>query len=148
MDEVHALLTAMAAEVGRTIAGGADALRHHGFGPEPRFRAILARTDGEAAGLVLVFPEYSSWRGEVGLFVQDIYVRPAARGRGLAKGLLAAALRETADWAPDYVTLMVDHRNHAAQGWYAREGFILRERGDLLVLEGAALKRLQEGLSG
>jgi hypothetical protein len=40
---------------------------------------------------------------------------------------------------------MVDHRNDAAQAWYARQGLALRERGDLLILEGPALTRLTEG---
>jgi ribosomal protein S18 acetylase RimI-like enzyme len=145
MDEVHALLTEMAAEVGRRIASGPDALRRHGFGPEPRFRVVLARSAGKVLGLILFFPEYSSWRAEVGLYVQDLFVRPTARGRGLAKRLLAAAVAETADWAPAYVTLMVDHRNQSAQDWYAQQGFTLRERGDLLVLDKEALARFREG---
>jgi ribosomal protein S18 acetylase RimI-like enzyme len=106
---------------------------------------VLAEADAEALGFVLVFPEYSSWRGQVGLFVQDLYVRPGARGRGLARALLAVALKAAADWAPAYLTLMVDHRNDAAQAWYARQGFALRERGDLLILDGPALARLTEG---
>jgi ribosomal protein S18 acetylase RimI-like enzyme len=142
---IHAMLGEMAAEAGRAVIGTEAALRTHGFGPEPRFRAVLAEAEAQALGFVLVFPEYSSWRGQVGLYVQDLYVRPAARGRGIARDLLAAALKAAADWAPAYLTLMVDHRNDAAQAWYARQGFALRERGDLLILEGPALARLTEG---
>jgi ribosomal protein S18 acetylase RimI-like enzyme len=142
---IHAMLFEMAAEAGRAVAGTEAALRAHGFGPEPRFRVVLAEADAQALGFVLVFPEYSSWRGQVGLYIQDLYVRPGARGRGLARDLLAAALAAAADWAPAYLTLMVDHCNDAAQAWYARRGFVLRERGDLLVLDGPALARLTEG---
>ncbi len=40
------------------------------------------------------------------------------------------------------MTLMVDHRNEDARRWYDRQGFALRERGDLLILDRAALGRL------
>ena len=142
---IHAMLGEMAAEAGRAVGGTEAALVAHGFGPDPRFRVVLAEAEAQALGFVLVFPEYSSWRGQVGLYVQDLYVRPGARGRGLARDLLAAALDATADWSPAYLTLMVDHRNDAAQGWYARQGFALRERGDLLILDGPGLSRLTEG---
>lgn len=139
--EIHALLVQMAAEVGRTIAATPEGLRRDGFGPDPRFRAVLAEAEGQPRGLALVYPEYSSWRGQAGLYVQDLYVRPEARGRGVAAELLAAAWGLAADWAPGYLTLMVDHRNSSAQDWYARQGFALRERGDLLILDGAAIQR-------
>jgi ribosomal protein S18 acetylase RimI-like enzyme len=142
--EIQTMLEEMAAEAGRAVIGTEAALRAHGFGPDPRFRVVLAEADAQALGFVLAFPEYSSWRGQVGLFVQDLYVRPGARGRGLARALLAAALEAAADWAPAYLTLMVDHRNEAAQAWYARQGFALRERGDLLILDGPGLARLTE----
>jgi GNAT superfamily N-acetyltransferase len=138
------MLEEMAAEAGRAVIGTEAALRTHGFGPDPRFRVVLAEAEGQALGFVLVFPEYSSWRGQVGLFVQDLFVRPGARGRGLARALLAAAMEAAADWAPAYLTLMVDHRNASAQTWYARQGFSLRERGDLLILDGKGLARLTE----
>lgn len=135
----------MAAEAGRAIAVTEASLRDHGFGPDPRFRVVLAETGGTALGFTLVFPEYSSWRGAVGLYVQDLYVRPGARGRGIAQALLSAAWDSATDWGPSYLTLMVDHRNDAASAWYARQGFGLRERGDLLILDGPALARLKEG---
>jgi GNAT superfamily N-acetyltransferase len=136
------LLQEMAAEVGRSISGTEAALTRHGFGPEPRFRAVLAEADGQAAGFTLIFPEYSSWRGELGIYVQDLYVRPEARGTGVARALLAAAVQAASDWQPVYMTLMVDHRNEDARRWYDRQGFALRERGDLLILDRAALGRL------
>ncbi|MGI1660601.1 GNAT family N-acetyltransferase [Palleronia sp. KMU-117] len=142
---VAELLHEMAAEAGRAIAVTGALLRDHGFGPDPRFRVILAEAEGEVLGLALVFPEYSSWRGAVGLYVQDLYVRPGARGRGIAQALLTAAWDSASDWAPSYLTLMVDHRNDTASAWYERQGFGLRERGDLLILDGPALARLMEG---
>jgi GNAT superfamily N-acetyltransferase len=142
---IQTMLEEMAAEAGRAVDGTDASLRAHGFGPDPRFRVVLAEADDRALGFALVFPEYSSWRGQVGLFVQDLYVRPEARGRGLARALLSAAMDEAGDWGPAYLTLMVDYQNDAARVWYEKQGFVLRERGDLLILDGPALDQLTEG---
>src|SRR4029077_3176011 len=64
-------------------------LRRHGFGPERRFEALLALVDGEPAGLALFFPDFSTWRGRPGIFLEDLYVREGARGRGVGRRLMA-----------------------------------------------------------
>jgi GNAT superfamily N-acetyltransferase len=74
-------------------------LRRDGFGPAPRFRCLLAKQDGqdgvpEALGLLLYFPIYSTFAGEAGLYVEDLVVRQAARGRGIGRALLAACAAE------------------------------------------------------
>ena len=103
---------------------------------------MLAEEAGRAVGLALVLPEYSSWRGRVGLLVQDLYVIPAMRGRGVGRALLAEALRACADWEPAFLTLLVQHKNKAAQAFYATQGFVMREQADMLICEGEALVRL------
>jgi ribosomal protein S18 acetylase RimI-like enzyme len=145
---IQTLLSDMAAEVGRSVHVTEQAIVTHGFGVTPRFRAVLATEPPgtEVLGLALFFPEYSSWRGAVGLYVQDLYVKPAGRGRGIARVLLAGAMKNAEDWAPTYLTLMVDHQNQAARAWYDGQGFRLRERGDLLVLDGPALGALNARL--
>src|SRR4029077_21154115 len=50
-------------------------LRRHGFGPEPRFEALLAFVGSEPAGFALFFPDFSTWRGRPGIFLEDLYVR-------------------------------------------------------------------------
>ena len=56
-------------------------LRRHGFGPEPRFEAILAFLDGEPAGCALFHTRFSTWLGRPGLYLEDLYVTEATRGR-------------------------------------------------------------------
>ena len=97
---IHALLSEMAEAEGGSIGGGVAALLRHGFGPEPRFRVLLAQEQAVTLGFCLFLPEYSSWRGAMGVFVQDIYVRPGARGKGLGRGLLAATLAAPAATTP------------------------------------------------
>lgn len=139
---IHALLCENARNDNGVIAGSTDTLLRHGFGSDPKFRVVLAEQADEALGLALFFPEYSSWRGTVGAFVQDLYVRPKARGRGLGRALLAAVQRESADWDSTFLTLMVQHKNKKGQEFYAAQGFTLRANADCLICEGAALNTL------
>ena len=55
----------------------------------PPFECVIAELDHEPVGFALFFPNYSTWRGCVGLHLEDLYVMPAARGCGLGKALLA-----------------------------------------------------------
>lgn len=138
---IHALLVENAVNDGGSIGGDEGTLRRYGF-DLGLFRAVLAEEGGRAVGLALVLPEYSSWRGRVGLLVQDLYVVPSARGRGVGGALLARAMAACADWEPAFLTLLVQHRNKPAQDFYAARGFILREKADMLICEGPALSRL------
>ena len=131
----------MAQAEGGQIKGSLQSLLAHGFGPSPRFRVVLAE-DAAPLGLVLFFPEYSTWRGEMGIFVQDLYLAPAARGRGLGRALLAAAWAEAQDWQPAFMTLMVAHKNHNARAFYAALGFEMRDASDQFILAGEGLGAL------
>jgi len=67
-------------------------LMEDGFGPEPKFRALIADWEGEPAGYALIFDCYSTWRGRL-MFLEDLYVRPEFRGKGIATALLARVAR-------------------------------------------------------
>ncbi len=134
-------LSAMAAEAGETIASTEDTIRAHGFGPQPRFHGVMADDADGPLGMVLFFPEYSTWRGEMGLFVQDIYVAPRARGLQLGRQLLARAMA-SAHWDPRFLTLMVAHDNTAARAFYAGLGMEPRDQADQLILQGQGLAAL------
>jgi GNAT superfamily N-acetyltransferase len=60
-----------------------------GFGATPRFRVLLAESDGKIAGYALFFPFYSSFQGRPALFLDDLYVREPFRRRGVGAALLA-----------------------------------------------------------
>lgn len=65
-----------------------DALAETLFGERPYAEVVLAEADGKAAGFVLFFHNYSTFLARPGIYVEDLYVKPAFRGKGLGKGLL------------------------------------------------------------
>src|SRR5947209_6508934 len=54
-----------------------------------RFWSLIAEWDGAPAGFALYFTSYSTWRGHHGIRLEDLYVTPAMRGRGIGKALLS-----------------------------------------------------------
>jgi len=65
-----------------------DILRD-GFGPQPKFRALIAEWDGAVAGYAIFFEFYSTFQGRPGLFLEDIFVRPEYRSKGVGTALLS-----------------------------------------------------------
>lgn len=64
------------------------ALAQHLFGERPYAEAIIGEVAGEAQGFALFFHNYSTFEGRPGIYLEDLFVRPAARGAGLGKALL------------------------------------------------------------
>lgn len=58
------------------------------FGENPKFRSIIAEYEGQPAGYAIMFDFYSTFRGRVGLFLEDVYVRPQYRNKGIGKAIL------------------------------------------------------------
>ena len=72
-------------------------LRDALFGENPVVYGLLVEVDGQAAGGALWFRNFSTWDGVAGVYLEDLFVRPVFRRRGLARRLLAALARECVD---------------------------------------------------
>jgi GNAT superfamily N-acetyltransferase len=66
----------------------ADDLRRDGFAGNPRFRVLIAECESEPAAFALFFYHYSTWTGRPTLFLEDLFVRPRFRRKGIGKALL------------------------------------------------------------
>lgn len=62
-------------------------LEREGFGPNPFYSCLIAEHDGQTAGYALFFYSYSTWVGP-GIYLEDLFVEPELRGRGIGKALL------------------------------------------------------------
>src|SRR5579864_5676182 len=78
-------------ELDQVLITEAD-LARDGFGPRPKFRVLLAYWDQEPVGYALFFDFYSTWSGRQ-MFLEDLFVREAFRGRKIGKSLLAEVAR-------------------------------------------------------
>ena len=70
----------------------ADLLRD-GFGARPLFHVVLAEWDGAPIGFAFYFFNYSTWQGKPGLYLEDLFVDPPFRGRGVGRALLVHLAR-------------------------------------------------------
>jgi GNAT superfamily N-acetyltransferase len=112
------------------------------FGDRPAAEVLLARVDGEAVGFALFFHNFSTWTGRRGIYLEDLFVRPSARGLGAGRVLLEtlaqiAKARGCArmDWA-------VLDWNDLAIGFYQRIGARRLDDWRIFRLTGEALDRL------
>ena len=67
------------------------------FGNSPTVHGHVAEVDGEIAAMALWFANFSTWDGVAGIYLEDLFVRPRFRRRGLARALLSALARECLD---------------------------------------------------
>src|SRR2546423_3576245 len=74
-----------------------DVLRETLFGARPYAEVVIAEDGGEAVGFALFFHNYSTFLGRPGIYLEDLYVRPQARGRGVGRALLAHLARLTVE---------------------------------------------------
>ncbi len=144
---IHALTTALASDIDsvQQVTSAPGDFEKYGFGDKQRFSALLAECKQRAVGLCIFFPTFSSWRGEPGIYVQDLYVSGDARGANIGQRLLAEAVRRSSEDGATHIRLCVDHTNTAAQGFYEAIG--MRWRDDERVFEASGVDFVALGSS-
>jgi GNAT superfamily N-acetyltransferase len=121
-----------------------DDLRRDGFGPQPRFRAIIAEWDGEPAGYAFIYTTYSTFKGSTGIFLEDLFVRSQFRGKGIGKALLAEVACIARDEQCYGVRWEVLDWNQPAIDFYQSLGAEFRDPWRSVSLTGEPLNKLAE----
>jgi GNAT superfamily N-acetyltransferase len=118
------------------------ALREHLFGPRPYAEVVIGEVDGTAQGFALFFHNYSTFEGRPGIYLEDLFVRPQARGAGLGKALLLhlAAVAVERDCAR--LEWSVLDWNEPAIGFYRKLGAKPLDAWTGMRLDGANLAQL------
>jgi GNAT superfamily N-acetyltransferase len=111
------------------------------FDPAPALFGHVAELDGRLAGYALWFLNFSTWEGVHGVYLEDIYVRPEARGTGVGRRLLAELARICVDRGYARLDLQVLHWN-PARDVYAGLGFTVQDEWLPYRLTGIPLARL------
>jgi GNAT superfamily N-acetyltransferase len=115
------------------------------FGPTPRVFCDIAEWNGAPVGFALWFLNFSSFRGRSGIYLEDIFVRPSARGKGIGKALLQHLARRCVaeDWAR--LEWSVLDWNTPSIAFYKSQGAVLMDEWTICRVSGEALMRLGEG---
>ncbi len=115
------------------------------FGRRPGAEAVIARIDGEPAGFALFFHNFSTFLGRRGLYLEDLYVRPAFRGRAIGKSLLTHLARLAVERGCGRFEWAVLDWNKPARDFYESLGAEAHPAWINYRVTGAALQRLATG---
>lgn len=112
------------------------------FGERPCAEAVIARVGGEAVGFALFFQSFSTFVGRPGLYLEDLYVRPPHRGRGIGRRLLAHLARVAVERGCGRFEWSVLDWNELAIASYRRAGAVPMDEWTVYRLTGEPLRAL------
>ena len=113
------------------------------FGPSARAHCLVAcDSDGSVVGFAVYFVNFSTWLGRHGIYLEDLFVRPSARGGGHGRALLTELARIAVERGYGRVEWAVLDWNTPAQGFYAGLGAVPMDEWTTWRLTGDALTTL------
>ncbi|MDB5294501.1 MAG: putative diamine acetyltransferase [Phycisphaerales bacterium] len=126
------------------VATEAD-LRQTLFGPRPYAEVLIARAGGEPAGFALYFHNYSTFLARPGLYLEDLFVLPAFRRRGIGRALFAALARVARDRGCGRMEWSVLNWNAPSIDFYKSLGAEPLDEWTTFRLAGGAIEKVAEG---
>lgn len=125
-------------------------LREHGFGDQPKFEVLLAETEGATGpvGYALLFPTYSTFLAKPSLYLEDVFVLPDYRRRGIGKALLRECARAAHEGGYGRLEWTCLDWNTNAQAVYKRMGARQMKEWYLYRMTRDAMQQMLEGDAG
>ena len=120
-------------------------LRKSLFGPKPAGEVLLAHSDGIPAGIAIFFHNFSTFLGCKGVYLEDLFVEPEYRGKGIGKALLQRVAQIALERECQRLDWAVLDWNDPALGFYRRIGAVALDDWTVHRLTGAALEDLAAG---
>jgi GNAT superfamily N-acetyltransferase len=117
-------------------------LRKTLFGERRYAEVVFACVDGDPVGFALFFHNYSTFLGKPGIYLEDLFVRPEARGRGIGKRLLAWLAQTTVERDCGRLEWSVLDWNEPSIAFYRNLGAVLKDEWQIFRLTGDALQSL------
>lgn len=112
------------------------------FGAEPRIFCEIAEWDGRPVGFALWFYTYSTFQGRHGIWLEDLYVQPDQRGRGIGKALLQHLARRCVEENLGRFEWWVLDWNEPSIAFYKSQGGVMQDEWTKVRVEGEALLKL------
>lgn len=128
-------------EVSATTVDLATAL----FGPRPYAEVVFACLEGAPVGFALFFHNFSTFIGKPGIYLEDLYVRPEKRGRGIGRRLLAWLAHTTLERGCARLDWAVLDWNAPSIAFYRSVGAVAQDEWTTMRVSGVALERLARG---
>lgn len=121
-----------------------DKLRETLFGPKPFAETLLVWEEGRCSGFALYFMNYSTFLAQPGIYLEDLFVKPAARGRGIGKALLAKLAQIATERGCGRMEWSVLDWNEPSIRFYKSLGAVPLDEWTGYRLAGDALERLAD----
>lgn len=131
-------------KLAHAMVSSEDDFRRALFGPERNVDALMAFADDAAVGFALYFHSFSTFLGKRGIYLEDIYVEPEYRGRGIGSALLRRLAKIAKDQDCGRMEWSVLTWNRPSIDFYHRLGAVTLEDWRIFRLTGEALERLAE----
>lgn len=125
-----------------SVVADEEKIRRTLFGDKPYAEVLIAEWNGEPAGFALFFHNYSTFLAKPGIYLEDLFVDPAFRGKGIGKALLSSLARIAVDRDCGRLEWSVLDWNEPAIGFYKKLGAVPMDEWTIFRVTGTALTDL------